>query len=840
MTTWRALVLGGGGSTGEFQMGALPVIAPSIDRFDFFAGVGVGALNSSVLAQYPESFAHGLEVLRSLWARIGGQRDILDVPMFGASLATLGALASDKGWARDGVYGNRTLRRLVDEYVAWDRLGSHRNWGIEITSLTDGQIYAITNDPELSDAWNVAPRNFKPTYAPGNGGDDRFLGRLVREFIAAAGSVPFMLPPVDILGHRFVEGGLRDFLPLELAVEAFRLAHARDPSLEAEFLVIDNYTGEIQPETADLLDSGVEIMMRAIKIMTVEMAQNDVIRAREKLDAIQPGAPVRFLRPRVDFRLHPLNFDDHVRRQQSRDEGATVAAMLFPQVANELDQAVAALRQAPDESAAAERVLAAVRGAHRPPAPAAARPVPANIVAPRNLDELETILRKARRDGRRLRALGAGYAFSDVCETDGVAIDVGRYLAHIVPVDADVLADPSRRDRLVEFEAGATIEALNAYLWQRGRTLVNQPGYEKLTFAGVASCGGHGSGLRHGPLSEAIRALHILGFDAKGELVSRRVEPHDGITDPGRWRARYPRIALVQDDERFHAATVAFGAMGIITSVVADTQPSFFLEERRALTSWSDVKQGLDALLVAAGVHSVHVWINPYARDGRHRAVLSEYRPQAGPRHGHRGWGVTFGGVDEMAPILAWFMREDHRAIPGLLDTSLKATVPATAPPMLPCYEALNFGTPNQVAVDPTNVGVPIARAKDAVDGLLEYFAARAAEARPAFMTCPIGLRFTPAARAFLSPQGGRPTCMIELPFLRGTESSFVTIAGAQALLFDRYEGRPHWGQVNQTLTPARMAALYGDRWEAFRRAHAWFDPTHAFGNAMTRQIGLP
>jgi hypothetical protein len=43
-----------------------------------------------------------------------------------------------------------------------------------------------------------------------------------------------------------------------------------------------------------------------------------------------------------------------------------------------------------------------------------------------------------------------------------------------------------------------------------------------------------------------------------------------------------------------------------------------------------------------------------------------------------------------------------------------------------------------------------------------------------------------------------------------------------------------------ETLTPARVPNLFGEDWDAFRRARAWFDPTNAFENAMTKQIGLP
>jgi L-gulono-1,4-lactone dehydrogenase len=835
---WRALVLGGGGATGEFQVGALPVLSRIVDRFDFYAGVGVGALHATILAQYPKSFPEGVDVMLSLWKRFQRQQDLLDVPFGGAGLGTLGALISERGFAHDSVYGNRTLRRLVDEYVAWDRLSEQRNWGIEVTSLTDGLVYAITNDPALSEIWNRPPRTLKLKYEADQS-DDAFLGRVLRNFIVAAGAVPLMLPPVDILGHRFVEGGLRDFLPVELAVHAFGLAQNSNPDLAPEFYVVDNYTAEIQPEAHELLDSGTEIVMRAIKIMTVEMAQNDFVRARALLNGMNVVASIHVLRPRIDFRLNPLDFDDHVRRRKMRDEGATVAAMKFSAVDTDLDLALAQLSTTPDDAVAADRLCRLVRGrASSSPSFAASRERPA-IVAPRNLDELYVLMNEARENGKHLKGVGHRYAFSPVDQSDGVIVDVPQHLHNIVPVDETLLKEPALAADLLEFEAGATIELLNAYLWTRGRALINQPGFDQLTFFGVATTGGHGSGSLRGPLSEAIRALHLTGFDAGGALIQRRLERSDGITDPAAWEDRCPRVHLVQDDAVFDAVTVSFGTLGIVTSVVCETRSSFFLEEQRRLTTWDETQGIIDGLLDDPTVHSVHVWLNPYATGGDNTVVLTEYREHPGPRRGHRAWGVTFGGVDELAPIVLALMKRAPAAVPTLLNSALKAVVPSGAAPVLPCWEALNFGAPNQINVDPTNIGVPIVKLADAIEAVLVYLANKTKGARPAYITSPIGLRFTPPARAYLAPQRGRPTCMIELPFLKGTPAALTTIHEIQELLFGRFEGRPHWGQIHDAIDPQWMARIFGDDWNCFREAHALLDPLGVFASVTTEQIGL-
>jgi len=320
---WRALVLGGGGSTGEFQMGVLSVLSRVFTKFDFFAGLGVGSLHSTVLAQYPDSLAAGVAVLQDVWAHIQETSDIFDVPFGGSSMSSLFALAN---W-RDSVYGNGKLKQLVQDRVDWNRLVNQVNWGIETTSMDEGLTYYVTNDESLSDSMNTVPRAFKPSYRPG---DALYIGSLVHDFITAAGSVPMILPPVTIAGQRFCEGGVRRFLPYPLAVQAYRLALAKDPSLRAEFVIVDNYTEEIQAAGGTQVQGGQNLLMRTIKIMTTQIAQGDLVQGAS---ALPPAAmPVLHeLYPRKDLLLNPQDFDDLALRAELRNEGIAVALKVFPE-----------------------------------------------------------------------------------------------------------------------------------------------------------------------------------------------------------------------------------------------------------------------------------------------------------------------------------------------------------------------------------------------------------------------------------------------------------------------------------------------------------------------------
>jgi len=151
----------------------------------------------------------------------------------------------------------------------------------------------------------------------------------IYDFIIGAGSVPVMLPPSDIFGHRFMEGGVRHFTPLQLAVKAFELFR-NSVYDEAEFYVVNNYLWEPQSEEPKLLDTGLEISMRAIKLMTMELALHDLTEGHDLLNEIgATKSKVTIIAPEEDYRLNPMDFDNTTLRAKLREHGVSVATQIL-------------------------------------------------------------------------------------------------------------------------------------------------------------------------------------------------------------------------------------------------------------------------------------------------------------------------------------------------------------------------------------------------------------------------------------------------------------------------------------------------------------------------------
>lgn len=463
---------------------------------------------------------------------------------------------------------------------------------------------------------------------------------------------------------------------------------------------------------------------------------------------------------------------------------------------------------------------------------------PARVTSPDTLGELLATLQAAVDAWLPIKAIGDGYGFANTGFTRGALLPLVGNLDSILPIDTSVLRQGVDASELLEFEAGATIEQLNAHLWPRNKGLRNQPGFEKLTFVGTMSSGGHGSGIWTGPLSAQVRSLHMLTVDAQRRVVQMRVEPASGITNKQKFAAKYPKVELVQDDRMFHACTCAMGSLGVIYAATIVVRPSFNIRETRKKYRWSEVRAKLPRLLEEQGpgkrLHSIEVWINPYEVEGEVRCVLGEREETSEPPRGQRGLGIEWGGSEALYRVLAWFMRNHPETLPSLIDAALDATQASDV--VLRGPEGLDFGGPNSAPVLASSGGVPAADIGALTDRLVAFFQ-KQREVHGGAITSPLGLRFVKAARAHMSPSHGRDTCMIEVPILEGTPKARGTLGAYLDFIHQQFSGRPHWGQVND-MPGERLEGLY-PALDAFLESYRVLNPKGFFDNAFTEQMGF-
>ena len=146
-----------------------------------------------------------------------------------------------------------------------------------------------------------------------------------------------------------------------------------------------------------------------------------------------------------------------------------------------------------------------------------------------------------------LKVLGTRHCFNNIADS------THQFLS-LKPMDQVVALDPEARS--VTVAAGITYGQLSPYLHDKGFALHNLASLPHISVAGACSTATHGSGEKNGNLSTAVSALEFV--NAAGEVV---------------------KLSRAQDGESFRGAVVGLGALGVITNITLDLQPTFMMRQ---------------------------------------------------------------------------------------------------------------------------------------------------------------------------------------------------------------------------------------------------------------------
>jgi NTE family protein len=171
-----AFVLGGGGVLGATQVGMLRALLAAGRRPALVVGTSVGALNGAALAADPTQV--GVEVLAALWS------DLSDSGMFGGSLLSQ---ATTLARHRTHLYSAEPLRRLM------------------VGRLPD-------RFEDLAVPFQCVAASIEKAAA------HWFSAGSLADAVLASCAVPGLLPPVEIGGEHFLDGGLVHSIPVGRAL----------------------------------------------------------------------------------------------------------------------------------------------------------------------------------------------------------------------------------------------------------------------------------------------------------------------------------------------------------------------------------------------------------------------------------------------------------------------------------------------------------------------------------------------------------------------------------------------------------------------------------------------
>ena len=311
-----ALVVSGGGSKGAFAVGAVKFLIQERGlSFDILAGTSTGALVSTVLA------ADGADAVPILEAEYtsAGPGTIVEEREPPASILSASSLFTTKGL-------EERIQRFITEERFARLLASGRTLILATVELESGRLVY----------WYTGPQDIQP--ADGEARRITTRGTLMRALLAST-CIPVMMPPVVIDERTFLDGGIREYAPIEVtmdvgATEIHVIILAPEAEVKPPGTPPFNRILKIGKRSLDLLmeESG-EMDLRAARVYTDARRYLDRLASalmdrqgmtREQVDALfeslgtpllgRRAATLRVIRPAALLEGSTLEFDPEIMR----------------------------------------------------------------------------------------------------------------------------------------------------------------------------------------------------------------------------------------------------------------------------------------------------------------------------------------------------------------------------------------------------------------------------------------------------------------------------------------------------------------------------------------------
>ncbi len=472
-----------------------------------------------------------------------------------------------------------------------------------------------------------------------------------------------------------------------------------------------------------------------------------------------------------------------------------------------------------------------------------------NYFRPETLQELLEILRKAKQENCKVKAIGSGHSFSDILQTTDFLINC-HGLNNPIELDKNLLKDDEELRKqgystkhLVHVENGIRIKDLNKYLQSKKLALLNMGAFDAQTIVGVISTSTHGSGITLGPIASSVASIVLVGDDG----MIYRIEPEKGITDPVKYKARFPDNKLIQSDDWFNSVLVSMGCMGIFYSVILKVTDSYYLKEERANKEgeryWEELKQGDKIAKLLNENRHLEIWINPYQIDGKHNCLVTKRNIYI-----HKKSEKLTSGNTARHKVTEWLIlvfkrlpsimfRLFYKKTPQLLKWSMNSIIDYDGY-IDKSYEVLNLGNANYIKGYSGEYAVSLENNLfiEAADKIIEL-AEKNKEIGEIYHTAPISLRFVKECSGYLSMMNGENKCLIEIPLLVKTQGRFQILDKIEHELFKLGKIRPHWGHYHN-LSEETIKQLYPNlnKWLGIYKQ---LNKNGTFNNTFTDRCGF-
>lgn len=409
----------------------------------------------------------------------------------------------------------------------------------------------------------------------------------------------------------------------------------------------------------------------------------------------------------------------------------------------------------------------------------------ANYFQPENEVELISIVHNQ----KKIRVVGTGHSWSDVCVTNDSIINLDLY-NNILHID--------KANKTVKVQAGIKLWHLNDLLDKEGLALENLGSISEQSLAGAISTGTHGTGISYQCLASQIIEFSLIKADGSKLIINKK-----------------------NDVDLFNASVISLGCLGVISEITLQLVDAFNLHEYTTTMPFEEVIENIDELL--KDNHHFKLWWLPpsnnivvfrYTRtqekvnDSKLRQFLQDrllsvigYRLLVFIGRLIKSW---------VAPINKYLTQQMHGPIDRIEKSYHVFNVPAP-----PIHRETEW------TFDLKNVKEMLRAYKSMIEN------------SPYHLTFIQEIRFTKGDDFWLSPCYKRDA--IWLGLYNYNFHKWNDILPFYQSFAKQFNGRPHWGK--EFVMDKNYLQQQYDRVEDFKKLRNEFDPTNKFENKFIEEL---
>jgi alditol oxidase len=395
-----------------------------------------------------------------------------------------------------------------------------------------------------------------------------------------------------------------------------------------------------------------------------------------------------------------------------------------------------------------------------------------NLVSPVSVHEVSDLVLKY----DRLKVLGTRHCFNRIADSQYQFLSLAK-------MDESFQID--KQSNTVRVAGAVRYGQLAEYLNAQGYALHNLASLPHISVAGACTTATHGSGVKNGNLSTAVAALELVTADGQTRILSRQKDP-----------------------ELFQGAVVGLGALGVITKVWLDIQPTYMVRQVVYQNlSFAACLEHLDQIMAAG--YSVSLFTD--WQNERFSEVWIKSR-------------VVPGEAFTMAPEFFGARAATHNMHPI---ESLSAEN---------CTEQMGIPGPWQERLPHFRMGFTPSSGKELQS---EYFVRHEHAVDAIRAVSKLNQQITPhlfiteirtidADNLWMSPCYRKPSVTIHFTWKQEWNAVKAILPKIEQVL-EPYDPRPHWGKLF-TMSPARLKSRYS-KLPDFQKLVASYDPKGKFKN---------